>query len=183
MPVACDDGDPCTTGDVCSATGMCTGTLFDCSSLDGPCTVGQCSAGTCVAMPLPNGIACDDNSACTVSDTCVSGTCLGNPVICDDFDACTIDTCDTSSGCVHTPSGATCDDGDPCTVSDVCTVGGCIGVPKDCSAHDDACHVGACNSATGACQVTTLPNGTPCDDGNPNTTNDVCLSGICMGAP
>ncbi len=45
---------------------------------------------------------CDDESACTVSDTCREGVCMGTPIDCDDHDACTQDACDPARGCVYT---------------------------------------------------------------------------------
>ena len=74
-------------------------------------------------------------------------------VNCNDNVGCTIDSCDPASGCVHTPNNATCLDGNSCT-SDVCDPGqGCI--------HP------------------ALGDGTACDDGNPCTHSETCLSGVC----
>src|SRR5207249_10891658 len=39
--------------------------------------------GTCSNPAKPNGATCDDGSACTRTDTCQAGTCIGtNPVVC-----------------------------------------------------------------------------------------------------
>jgi RHS repeat-associated protein len=68
----------------------------------------------------------------------------------------------------------------------VCTAGICAGVDHcvgvTCTALDQ-CHVaGTCiDHATGACSNPAKPNGTSCDDGNANTTSDVCTNGICAG--
>lgn len=45
----------------------------------------------------------------------------------------------------------------------------------------DPCRVGACDPANGQCSTTILPDGTACDDGNPNTSGDVCANGVCSG--
>src|SRR5262245_42648090 len=76
-PAACADGDPCTI-DGCDHAGVCTHTV------------------------VPNGTACEDGNACTTADVCEAGRCGGTPVGCDDGNACTTDTCDTTSGCLHT---------------------------------------------------------------------------------
>ncbi|HVO21439.1 MAG TPA: Ig-like domain-containing protein, partial [Anaeromyxobacter sp.] len=69
---------------------------------------------------------------------------------------------------------------------DVCTGGVCAGVDHCvgvvCAAQDQ-CHVaGTCiDHATGACSNPAKADGTTCDDGNPNTTGDVCTGGVCAG--
>ncbi len=98
-------------------------------------------------------VACDDFNACTQSDTCVQGLCLGQSVGCDDNNACTDDVCDPQQGCrnIFTQS---CDDGNECT-RDSCDNTGCK--------HED------------------LDDGTPCDDLEQCTVGDICLLGSCQG--
>ena len=51
----------------------------------------------------PNGALCSDSNACTQTDTCQNGTCVGsNFLACGDDNACTADSCDSVLGCVHT---------------------------------------------------------------------------------
>jgi hypothetical protein len=51
-----------------------------------------------------NTAACDDSDACTTSDTCAAGSCLGGPAPdCDDGDPCTAESCDAITGCGHEP--------------------------------------------------------------------------------
>ena len=50
----CDDGDSCTNQDLCG-DGQCVGVPVDCSALDGPCKIGVCNGGGCIAEE----IACD----------------------------------------------------------------------------------------------------------------------------
>ena len=47
-----------------------------------------------------------------------------------------------------------CDDGNPCTKDTCDPTVGCVFDPQD---------------------------GVPCDDGDPNTVNDRCLNGVCVG--
>ena len=71
-----------------------------------PSTPNGCSAA-------PNGTSCDDGNACTQTDTCQAGSCLGSdPVVCTASDAChSAGTCNTTTG--------SCGAGQPlaCTVS------------------------------------------------------------------
>lgn len=113
---------------------------------------------SCVGMP--DGTACDDDNACTQTDTCAGGACVGsNAVTCTASDACHVDgVCDPATGTCSTPDapdGTMCDDGNACTTTDVCSSGTCIGA--------DA------------------PMGTMCDDGNACTQMDACMAGACIG--
>lgn len=51
--------------------------------------------------------------------------------------------------------------------------------PNQCQAGPGVC----IDPVTGTCQYPARADGTPCDDGTPNTSSDVCSSGICMGTP
>jgi len=93
----------------------------------------SCSIPGQVGKCLPNnGVACDDEDACTDGDLCQGGSCIpGFTKVCDDGDICTADTCDSTTGdCVFDASaadGSPCNDGDRCTFPDLCTAGGCAG--------------------------------------------------------
>lgn len=67
----CDDGNPCTLADRCNA-GTCRGVAFACNSPPGRCYLpnGTCVGGTCNYPPRGRGARCDDQDACTHSDTC-----------------------------------------------------------------------------------------------------------------
>ncbi len=169
--------DECVTGVCDPATGSCEAVNVadgtGCDLNDGDvCTVGSCSAGSCVSQPL----VCDDGNACTV-DFCdpVTG-CGSTPLDCSDGDACTIDSCDPDSGCVNTPID--CDDSDACTVNSCDSDIGCVSEPVDCDDSNE-CTVNTCDSATG-CESTNVTDGTACtfDDGLPCTAG-VCLDGAC----
>ncbi len=174
-PVRCDDLDPCTEG-WCEPDGGChferqpgcgeCVTSDDCPPV-GPCGFAACAGGLCAYEPRPDGMACDDQDACSVADTCQDGRCQGNARSCDDADPCTADTCDPKTGaCASTlipgcgPCGldADCDDHSPCT-ADVCAGGWCQHEPLDGG-----------------------PAGEPlaCDDGDACTTDDQCQGGSCQ---
>src|SRR4051812_3326804 len=70
-----------------------------------PC--GQCSAAVCSAEGLweciaRTGTACNDNNACTTSDHCSAGACVGTPVSCPSAP----DQCHDASSC--NPSTGLC---------------------------------------------------------------------------
>jgi TolB protein len=105
QPVACDDGNACTSADVCHA-------------------------GLCAGVNVPDDTACNDGNACTRSDSCQAGSCTGaDPVVCSARDQChEAGTCDPASGACSDPAapdGTACDDTDTCSGPDVCDAGVC----------------------------------------------------------
>src|SRR5206468_1614367 len=102
-----------------------------------------------------NGAPCDDGNACTRTDACQAGACVGgNPVVCTAADQCHIaGVCNAASGVCTNPAkldGAPCDDGNACTRTDTCEAGACVGGnPVVCTAADQCHTAGACNPATG----------------------------------
>lgn len=86
--------------------------------------------------------------------------------------------------CVAEPANESlsCEDDDPCTTMGRCVAGTCQGSGTiDCSALDDACGVGVCDSARG-CVREPANEGMSCDDGLFCTDNDVCdAAGECAG--
>ncbi len=128
----------------------------------------------------------------------------GDPV--DDKNPCTVDLCDISDGVVHNPAAGECDDGNPGTWGDACQDGLCVGNPPVCEpgtfyVDDGHCLLCAPDGSGAASQplpvddqnpctddscdpqggLNHLANTAPCDDGNPDTVNDQCTSGICDG--
>jgi uncharacterized repeat protein (TIGR01451 family) len=87
----------------------------------------------------------------------------------------------TDSLSVNVVDDGTCSDGQACTVGDHCVAGSCQPTaPLDCS-DSDPCTLDQCDEATGC--FNTFSEGEICDDGNPCTQVDICLSdpGGCVG--
>ena len=166
----CDDGNACTGPDACgggsAANGtVCAGTTKTCD--DGNlCTDDACDTTSGCSNKF-NKKSCDDQDACSTGDTCFFGACLGTPInigtACDDGNPCTVDSCDSASGCKHTPTaGLNCSDNNVCTVGDkcdatgACTAGGNVcgcTQDSDCAIKDDG---DPCNG-TFYCNVAQAP--------------------------
>ncbi len=164
VPASCDDG----SGD--------------------SCTVHECTSTGCVHSPRADGTACDDRNACTSTDQCSAGQCVGGALLDpSDGNPCTADACDPLTGISHTPLpiGTSCSDGNPCNGEEVCGVaGGCI--PGIAPGLDDGnpCTVDLCDPALG---IVHLPAavGTSCADANACNGAETCDgAGACVaGTP
>ena len=186
---ACDDGNACTQTDTCHSGSCVGGNPKVCAAIDQCHVVGVCdtATGVCPNPAKADGSACDDGNACTQTDLCQSGSCVGgNAKVCAALDQCHIaGVCDATTGACSNPvkaNGSACDDGNACTQTDSCQNGSCVGSnAKLCTALDQ-CHVaGACNPATGVCANPAKADGTACDDGTACTKTDNCQSGSCVG--
>ena len=106
----CDVAEVCDgAGVTCPAdaksTAVCRAAIDDCDATEACDGLGNaCPAdGT-----QPDGNGCDDADACTQTDACQSGTCIGaDPLDCDDGNGCTSDSCEPMGGCVNDASPAT----------------------------------------------------------------------------
>jgi len=93
--------------------------------------------------------------------------------------------CDGLVDCDDPHCGAMpCDDGDPGTSNDTCVTGVCVGtscVPTE--SVESLCDDGVDNDCSGDADCAdTQCLGASCDDGNPDTLDDVCTAaGICEG--
>ena len=192
-PLACDDGDACST-DSCSPANGCVhepATAGLCPDDGNPCTQDVCQAGKCAHVGVDKGAPClDDGDPCT-QDVCDAGQCVhvstkdGDPCL-DDGNPCTADVC-AKGGCSHPPVSVTvpcAEDGNACT-ADVCDKGACthqpLGSDKECLDDGDPCTNDVC--LLGACSHPPVANGKDClDDGEP-CTNDVCQGGKCTHPP
>jgi len=186
---ACDDSNACSQTDTCQ-DGACEGSNWvTCTALDQCHEVGVCNTttGNCSNPPKTNGTACDDNDACTQTDECQSGNCVGSdPVVCTASDQCHLaGTCNTTTGVCSDPpktDGSPCDDNDACTLTDTCQGGVCQGDdPVVCTASDQCHDAGVCDSGTGLCSDPPKTDGTPCDDGEDCSYDDQCTGGVCDG--
>ena len=164
-----DDGNLCNGLPYCDKSAVpwvCDtnpATVVTCKTLDDTtCRKAVCTAksGICELLPINQGIACDDSSACTGGEVCKDGGCKGASVDCDDDVPCTIDACDKATGCSHLTNLALCDDGKPCT--------------------SDGCDPKALGADALGCTHKAL-TGTPCDDGSLCSETDACLVGACQG--
>ncbi|MCC6847906.1 MAG: DNRLRE domain-containing protein [Deltaproteobacteria bacterium] len=83
----CDDADLCTQTDECDGAGACVGeNPVVCTPVDQCHAAGTCDSGTgvCSEPPVDNGTGCNDGNACTISDACSGGVCVGSSVTCGD---------------------------------------------------------------------------------------------------
>ena len=144
------------------------------------------------------GGGCTINSDCLSNEYCAKATgacddvgeCQPKPTWCPDIynpicgcDAQTYDNVCLSAStgmnidylgeCTGTP----CDDGNPCTYNDMYIGSVCEGISYNCDAHLE-CNSHECDGLGGCFFEPT--SGTPCDDGDMCTIEDVCMSGICQ---
>ena len=175
-----DTGAPVTTF-TCTASGPVPLTM---TITDGQCPTSIRLPVSCVpfCQARADGTPCDDGNACTRTDTCQGGACLGaNPVSCVAQDQChDAGTCNPATGSCSNPSspdGKACNDGDACTRVDQCQGGVCAGAsPVMCLAWDQ-CHApGLCAAQTGLCSNPPVTDGTSCALQNANAA---CTAGAC----
>ena len=186
-----EDGDACNGVLVCDVEQIpfkCVvdlDTIITCPPPEDPeeeCLEAWCDpiTGYCDIIPVEDGTFCDDDDACSQSDSCVEGECVGAvPLICIDGNPCTDDLCDPTEGCLYTPNEAPCNDDDACTYWDLCVDGDCAsGGVLDC---DDLnpCTDDSCDTLLGCVHD---HNQATCDDSNACTALDGCIDGICVGA-
>ena len=134
---------------------------------------------------------CQVASRCTETATCVEGACVVEEIEngCAYLDEpCYLGVCtdDKEGECEQqmVEDGTACDDGDFCTVAGSCSDGVCETVPRDCSALDDQCNVGVCDSEAQACVTEPAHLGESCEDDLFCTTNTTCTEeGTCEGEP
>lgn len=101
----------------------------DCFEDGWSCTANTCESGACEYSLTED--PCDDGNACTETDTCVEGMCVGVTVDCADTNVCTHDTCNPNSGCSNTPIDDCCLSDEDCPEGSTCLLGSntCVGGP------------------------------------------------------
>ena len=184
----CDDGSPCTQNDSCGGAGTCVaGAAKICPDSSDKCAENNCdpSTGACKVKAINQGLACNDNDACTFDESCKDGKCSSPFVVaCDDKNVCTADGCDPKKGCIFAalPGNATvvCDDGSACTVSDFCLGGQCVAKLKPGIDDGNACTQDKCDPTSGVTVHVSVSFGS-CDDGDVCSKSDVCSKGQCAG--
>jgi hypothetical protein len=185
------NGDKCFGGFVCSS-GSCVGAQpVVCAASDQCHDVGTCNpaTGLCSNPAKADGTACDDHNACTQTDMCQNGTCVGsNPVVCTALDQCHVPgTCDPATGTCSNPDiadGTSCNDDNACTTGDTCQKGVCTGGAAAACTASGPCMTPTCDPATG-CGETPKAAGTACDDDTLCDGHETCDgSGHCQpGTP
>lgn len=124
------DGTPCPAPDKCHQNSTCqagncsAGEPVDCD--DGnPCTIDSCDAQTGCKHVADNTAKCSDGDACTNSDRCKMGVCVGIDVVCAPLDEChEAGTCNPQGVC-DDPRAA---DDKPCK-GGRCQTGKCVPDP------------------------------------------------------
>ncbi len=171
-------------GDLCNGTLFCNkalqkcfvneSTIKTCPTVDDTgCRKNLCqpATGVCVLTPVNEGVPCDDGNFCTAPDQCKGGACKG-PLVCQ---------CTDDPGCAEHEDGNLCNGTLFCNKS----AGKCEVNPatlKTCpTVNDTECTKNQCQPESGACLMTELPIGSPCDDGNHCTKPDLCDAGACEG--
>lgn len=156
-----------------------------CEALDQCHDAGVCNPvnGECSNPAKENNTTCDDNDACTQTDTCQNGVCIGSDdVVCAALDQChDAGICDSLTGECSNPEkidGTKCNDGEELTFNDKCFSGTCSGNIINCTIDsecqdDDLCNGSEFCHADGKCRPSTEP--LDCDD-NIRLTIDSCNS-------
>ena len=179
----CDDGAFCTIGETCSGGSCEGGSVRDCSILADQCNAAECSeVDGCIISPVPNDTQCSDALACTESDSCQDGSCIGVQRDCDAEAV----LCTMSLGCaeptgecifVDADEGEPCEDEEFCTVDSICVSGTCLGNDMECPGDD--CNVPMCDETGDECVTTFADDTTVCVN-----EDDECAEpmGLCDGA-
>jgi len=117
---------------------------------------------------------CDDGNPCTTRDTCEQGVCVGKQNVCE---------CSDDADCKPHEDGNACNGTLFCDRGKVpytCEVDPATVVHCDASG-DSRCLANQCNPQTGACSMTPVFEGEPCDDAQACTKDDRCVQGQCAG--
>lgn len=163
----------------------------ECSPSDPQCLDADCPIGiwTCIDIPKPDGIPCEDGDLCTIGDTCQGGICTpGATRDCStavDEKGCFVGTgCNPVSGdCILSYIGDTspCNNGSGICCTDTCIDGANCCSDTDCTSGL-SCGSGQCGCADGSTpDLTTDPlNCGSC--GNRCQLNATCVGGVCKCA-
>ncbi|MCC6765063.1 MAG: DUF4215 domain-containing protein [Deltaproteobacteria bacterium] len=178
----CEDGLFCTASDTCSAAACVAGGPRDCSAASGTCATGECNEAQDACEPAPqNGGPCSDGSACTTSDQCVVGQCVGTSSLCGDGNI--------SLGCLEECDDGGTTDGNGCSATCRVETGwSCSGTPSVCVATcgngvvdaGEACDDGDLGNLDGCTATCTVEPGWTCS-GSPSVCAAVCGDGIRVG--
>lgn len=156
---------------------------------DGICNIDD-PAPNNANLPTTPGTPCNDCNTNTTNDVIQADgfTCSGTLIACPDVDAdgvCEDEDCDDNDPNIPAQPGTICDDGDPNTENDVILGDGCTcmgELPCPDADEDGVCADEDCNDNN-----PDLPTaeGTPCDDNDLSTINDMIQADgcTCLGNP
>jgi MYXO-CTERM domain-containing protein len=101
----------------------------DCFDDAWSCIAHACTDGACSYSLTTE--PCDDEDACTETDTCLDGICGGLLIDCSDNDICITNTCDSQDGCVETPVENCCYSDADCPENFMCVLSSntCVEIP------------------------------------------------------
>lgn len=187
----CSDGLSCTVGDQCDGNFNCVPGSPKVCLPQGLCqTNGTCiePTGACAPNFLPDTTPCTAVDKCAETAECQTGACVPltfktcTNAVCQ-FNA----TCDTGTGnCVGTPApqGTPCVN-DPCRTGQTCnSVAACTGgvAAITCNNPPECFQNGSPVNVNGTCQCSYPQSlsGSDCDDGDPCTFDDFCITGSCI---
>ncbi|MBK8564658.1 MAG: hypothetical protein IPN76_15320 [Saprospiraceae bacterium] len=161
---------------------------------DGVCNENDCQPNN-PAFPATPGSPCNDGNANTTNDVVTANGCgcagtVPNPCAnlggdTDGDGVCNNNDCQPNNPAFPATPGSPCNDGNANTTNDVVTANGCgcAGtVPNPCANlggdtdGDGVCNNNDCQPNNPAFPATP---GSPCNDGNANTTNDVVTANGC----
>ena len=181
--VSCDDENLETSNDFCNDAAQCEGVPYTCEPTNDPCQISTTPNGIdCDVEMKPEGTACDDSNTFTKNDACSDDAqCVGTDYECLEENTCVASSTPNGHDCeiVYKELGDWCDDSDANTEIDVCDESGnCLGLSP--------CEPTQCESASAlvgiACEVQYHGQGTPCEDNDPTTKQDICNGqGGCAG--
>lgn len=180
----CADASACTINERC-VNQACVSDPLACN--DGnACTSDGCNpASGCTFAAVPNGQSCSNLDFCDGLETCQAGACVGSsPPNCGDGNPCTTDACNGSTGCTHTGvagccfTDGDCVDADACTVNERCVGGTCTSDARNCL-DGNLCTTDGCDP-DGGCTNTPLIDGSSCTDSNMCDGAETCTAGGCL---
>ncbi len=178
---AAEDGNPCNGTLYCDiGSGNCLvnpATVPKCKGDGaGPCKPEQCDPkdGSCKPLPLPDGVTCDSDDFVCTFETCQQGNCtfVAQACLCwEDGDCTQFEDADLCNGKLYCNKGG---EAAHCAINPASIVTCPAPLP-------DACTVGQCNPATGACDAVPTNGGGDCNDQNACTSGDSCVGVNCVG--
>lgn len=115
------------------------------------CNTWVCTDGSWIEQPVANGTSCNDSNACTYTDRCQAGSCVGTPISCVSTNPCQVLSCNGTSTCAsaNAPSTKLC----RAAATGTCQADAyCTGASTACPANPPAPAGKVCRTPQAACQ-------------------------------